>query len=81
MNGAGARSTRGDGEVGENVTANARTIGEFPRELSGAPAVMDVRGEVYMAHADFAAINARLSAQVNGLWRNPRNGAAGALRS
>ena len=52
-------ATRGDGAVGENVTANARTLGDIPRTLEGAPDVLEVRGEVYMIHADFAALNAR----------------------
>ena len=52
-------ATRGDGSVGENVTANARTISDIPAELQGAPEILEVRGEVYMSHADFAALNAR----------------------
>jgi DNA ligase (NAD+) len=73
-------ATRGDGETGENVTANALTIGEIPQSLSGAPDVLEVRGEVYMSHADFAAINARLTAEGEKPLANPRNGAAGSLR-
>ena len=53
-------ATRGDGEVGEKVTANARTIADIPQKLTGAPDVLEVRGEVYMSHADFAALNARV---------------------
>ena len=51
-------ATRGDGETGENVTANARTIGDIPERLEGAPEVLEVRGECYMSHADFAALSA-----------------------
>ena len=73
-------ATRGDGETGENVTANALTIDEIPKRLQGAPDVLEVRGEVYMSHTDFAATNARLSAQGERTLANPRNGAAGSLR-
>ncbi|MEO8529825.1 MAG: NAD-dependent DNA ligase LigA, partial [Deltaproteobacteria bacterium] len=73
-------ATRGDGETGENVTANARTIDEIPQVLVGAPDVLEVRGEVYLSHADFQAINTRLSAAGERVLANPRNGAAGALR-
>ena len=55
-------ATRGDGSVGENVTANARTIASIPQEISGAPDVVEVRGEVYMTHADFEALNERQAA-------------------
>ncbi len=55
-------ATRGDGETGENVTANARTIDDIPETLTGAPDLLEVRGEVYMSHADFAALNARQEA-------------------
>jgi DNA ligase (NAD+) len=73
-------ATRGDGEMGENVTDNARTITDIPHRLTGAPAVLEVRGEVYMSHADFAALNARQAERGDKTFANPRNAAAGSLR-
>src|SRR6185369_16158668 len=55
-------ATRGDGAVGEDVTANVRAIGDIPGSLPGAPAVLEVRGEVYMSKADFEALNERQKA-------------------
>ncbi|MFN3824676.1 MAG: NAD-dependent DNA ligase LigA [Pseudorhodobacter sp.] len=73
-------ATRGDGEVGENVTANARTISDIPQSLTGAPDLLEVRGEVYMSHADFAALNDRQAQTGGKTFANPRNAAAGSLR-
>ena len=70
-------ATRGDGETGENVTPNARTIADIPDELTGAPEVLEVRGEAYMSHADFAALNARQAEAGGRTFANPRNAAAG----
>jgi DNA ligase (NAD+) len=78
--------TRGDGRIGEDVTPNVRTIRDIPHRIEGAPAVCEVRGEVYMAKADFAALNARLLAEAEETGKdarqfaNPRNAAAGSLR-
>ncbi|GAB5506940.1 MAG: NAD-dependent DNA ligase LigA [Rhizobiaceae bacterium] len=74
-------ATRGDGQVGENVTANARTISEIPEVLSGKPpAVLEVRGEVYLTHADFLELNRKQEADGKPTYVNPRNTAAGSLR-
>jgi len=73
-------ATRGDGAIGENVTANARTITDIPQSLADAPAVLEVRGEVYMSHDDFAALNTRQAEKGAKTFANPRNAAAGSLR-
>jgi DNA ligase (NAD+) len=73
-------ATRGDGREGEDVTANLRTIADIPDAIKGAPAVLEVRGEVYMEKAAFAHMNARLEAEGEKTYVNPRNSAAGALR-
>jgi DNA ligase (NAD+) len=73
-------ATRGDGAVGENVTANARTIDDIPVTLKGAPDVLEIRGEVYMSHADFESLNTRQAEKGDKQFANPRNAAAGSLR-
>ena len=73
-------ATRGDGAVGEVVTANARTVADIPARIDGAPGVLEVRGEIYMSHPDFAALNARQAEAGGRPFANPRNAAAGSLR-
>ena len=74
-------ATRGDGEQGEDVTQNIRTVGQIPLRLHGAaPEVLEVRGEVYMRRDDFEALNERQRAKGEKTFVNPRNAAAGAVR-
>lgn len=74
-------ATRGDGSEGEDVTANIRTLDDVPQTLKGKiPAVCEVRGEVYMLHSDFLALNKRQVAAEEPVYANPRNSAAGSLR-
>jgi DNA ligase (NAD+) len=75
-------ATRGDGRVGEDVTANLRTVKEIPHRLKGSgwPEVIEVRGEVYFGHADFAALNEAAVAAGQRTYVNPRNAASGSLR-
>ncbi|MGH1465335.1 MAG: NAD-dependent DNA ligase LigA [Cognatishimia sp.] len=73
-------ATRGDGATGENVTANAFTIFDIPQFVENAPHILEVRGEVYMSHADFAALNDRQVEKGDKIFANPRNAAAGSLR-
>lgn len=74
-------ATRGDGREGEDVTANLATLADVPKRLNAPyPDILEVRGEVYMERAAFAAMNARLTAENAAPYVNPRNAAAGALR-
>jgi DNA ligase (NAD+) len=75
-------ATRGDGQTGEDVTPNVRTIGEIPQVLTAkdVPEVCEIRGEIYMRHDDFRAMNARQEAAGKPLFVNPRNAAGGSLR-
>ncbi|WP_375452693.1 NAD-dependent DNA ligase LigA [uncultured Devosia sp.] len=75
-------ATRGDGTVGEDITANLRTIGDIPKQLSGSgwPQTIEIRGEVYMTYAEFKALKERSAAAGGQDYVNPRNTAAGSLR-
>ena len=73
-------ATRGDGSTGENVTRNLATLADIPGRIDGAPAIFEVRGEVYMTKADFAELNERQRAAGSKVFANPRNAAAGSLR-
>lgn len=75
-------ATRGDGQVGEDVTANLSTLDTVPKQLSGVdwPDIVEIRGEVYIDHADFDTMNAAQLAAGKSEYKNPRNAAAGSLR-
>jgi len=74
-------ATRGDGTIGEDVTANLRTMKSVPDKLKGhAPALIEIRGEVFMTKADFLALNEAQAAAGQKVFANPRNAAAGSLR-
>ncbi len=73
-------ATRGNGEVGEDVTHNLRTIGAVPLRVEDAPALVEVRGEVYMSLRDFTALNERRAEAGESTFMNPRNSAAGTIR-
>jgi len=73
-------ATRGNGEVGEDVTHNLRTVPTVPLRVEGAPPVLEVRGEIYMSLTDFAALNERRAEAGLSTFMNPRNAAAGTVR-
>jgi DNA ligase (NAD+) len=73
-------ATRGNGEIGEDVTHNLRTINSIPLRIEDAPALLEVRGEVYMSLGDFAALNERRAEEGLSTFMNPRNSAAGTVR-
>jgi DNA ligase (NAD+) len=73
-------ATRGDGEIGEDVTHNLRTISQIPLRIPDAPPLVEVRGEIYMSLPDFAALNERRAAAGLQTFMNPRNSAAGTIR-
>jgi DNA ligase (NAD+) len=73
-------ATRGDGEVGEDVTQNLRTVETIPQHVEGAPALLEVRGEIYLPRAAFAKLNEERAAAGQPTYANPRNTAAGSIR-
>ena len=73
-------ATRGNGEIGEDVTHNLLTIAQIPRRIDGAPALLEVRGEIYISLPDFQALNERRAAEGLSTFMNPRNSAAGTIR-
>ncbi len=73
-------ATRGDGEIGEDITHNVRTIGAVPLHIEDAPPLLEVRGELYMSLKDFTSLNERRAAAGESTFMNPRNSAAGTVR-
>jgi DNA ligase (NAD+) len=73
-------ATRGDGEVGEDVTQNLRTVATVPKRVEGAPPMLEVRGEIYLPRAAFAKLNEQRAAAGEPTYANPRNTAAGSIR-
>jgi len=73
-------ATRGDGQEGEDVTHNARAVGDIPRTIAHAPDLLSVRGEVYMPRRSFARLNARLDEEGKKPFANPRNAASGSMK-
>jgi DNA ligase (NAD+) len=73
-------ATRGNGEIGEDITHNLRTIGAIPLRVSDVPPLLEVRGEIYMSLKDFAALNERRAEEGKSTFMNPRNSAAGTVR-
>jgi DNA ligase (NAD+) len=73
-------ATRGDGDIGEDVTQNLRTVGSIPQQVEGAPPVLEVRGEIYLPRAAFARLNEERAAEGLPTFANPRNSAAGSIR-
>ncbi|MFK8040419.1 MAG: NAD-dependent DNA ligase LigA [Rickettsiaceae bacterium] len=73
-------ATRGDGVIGEDITNNLKTIGSLPNKINGAPKILEVRGEVYIAKSDFIKMNEYLNDKNDKRFANPRNAASGALR-
>jgi DNA ligase (NAD+) len=73
-------ATRGDGEIGEDITHNLRTVGSIPLHVEGAPPMLEVRGEIYMSLRDFTALNERRAEAELSTFMNPRNSAAGTVR-
>jgi len=73
-------ATRGDGEIGEDVTQNLRTVKSIPQRIDAAPALLEVRGEIYLPRAAFARLNEQRAAEGLPTFANPRNSAAGSIR-